>query len=277
MKKGLVIAGILIVVAVAAIIYSFASQGEVTGKVVEKVENNKILSCVDSDGKDAWNVKGNVNLRYDDGKDVKYEDYCDESSVVDYYCEGNSMLKAVYAGCPCSDGKCEGSKDECTENNCNPSNTREICLSGLWASCPQNQVCSSGKCTTPRTIVGVSRSGGGGGGSSSTASTESPASVDTSPTYTTTSLGDLQGEVYSDMAKYDRLEFTVGGNAGSITATEVTPTGVALILNTGETVSLSVGQTRNGDITSDGVNDISLRLKSTNIFTNKARILLGSL
>lgn len=266
-KKSLVI--MLLVVILAASIASFfifTDSNPLSGKVV-----SESIICTDSDGSDAWMIQGTVTLKESDGTTMVYTDNCEGTSTVDYVCEGNSVVKHVSTSkdCLCQNGACV--RVICSGNECNPSNTKQICSQGKWIDCIGESVCSSQVCITPSKAdvkyIGGGSSGDSGGPSSTSSSSTTPVSTET-----VRSIGTLSGAKTEDIAINEKILFTSKNIEHSLKASELLTTTMTFSLD-GNSYNLVVGDERKIDFDGNG-DDLSIILKSISMATNKANVLI---
>ncbi len=249
------------------------SSYSVTGRAVGAIDGKSVVSCTDSDGADAWNTRGTVTVVYTDGSIKTQTDSCEGSATVDYSCSSEGVIVSTSttpATCICQDGACIV---PCSETQCNPANSQQICDNGRWSTCPGEQVCSLGTCKEPQFVAEPRVSGGGGGGGGSSAA--APSSVTTS--VPERSLGTIDGIMSGEASSPEKLFFTLSNREHFINIQEITSTGVLLAVDSETAVRMAIGDERLYDFTGDNTNDFSLQLKSINLGNRKAKLLLSSL
>lgn len=267
-KKSLVIM-LLVVILVASVVsfFIFTGSNPLSGKVV-----SESVICTDSDGSDAWMTQGEVTLKESDGTVIVYTDSCEGTGTVDYICEGNNAVKHVSTSkeCLCQNGACV--RVICSGNECNPSNTKQICSQGKWVDCIGESVCSSEVCITPSKVKAKIIGGGSSGGSGESSSTSSSTTASVS-TETMRSIGTISGAITEDIAVNEKIIFAVNNIEHNLKASELLTTSMSAALN-GASFTLSVGEEKRTDLNNDGSNDLSIILKSISITTKKAKVLI---
>lgn len=122
---------------------------------------------------------------------------------------------------------------------------------------------SSVTCTDCPTGGGSSAAGGGGGGSTTSATT-----------YTI----DLTSPQTIDLAKNEKARFLSEGVWYTVTMGDVTETTATITVDaTGQSVTMTVEDEVSLDLDSDGTAELEVRLKSINLITSKAKLVLTSL
>jgi hypothetical protein len=162
----------------------------------------------------------------------------------------------------------------CSNNACNPSNSRQICVGEQWVNCLNEKVCNLGECVEPVSVgpstkkVIISEGGGGGGGGSVIVTTSVPPQPET-----TSSIGVVEdiGEIKAQ--ENEKVSFTIGGAEQNIKILSISPTSIAAQLN-GQGVSFGIGSEQRVDTNNDGGGDYSLVLDSINLALKKARFLV---
>jgi len=94
----------------------FVGFGDSAGLIENGGETIPVINCIDSDsGSDIFN-KGTVKFVDEFGQSYEKEDYCKEdfftSQIIEYSCEGNTLLKKKSYSClgsECIDGACKKS------------------------------------------------------------------------------------------------------------------------------------------------------------------------
>lgn len=105
-----------------------------------------------------------------------------------------------------------------------------------------------------------SSSGGGGGGGIGT---------------TVISIGELPSEYTTELKAGENIRFNFSGVKHFVSVTNLTETSVTIVVESKkQTFTLSVGETKNIDLTEDNIAEISVQLKSINIITKKAKIII---
>ncbi|MBS3081355.1 hypothetical protein J4416_00270 [Candidatus Pacearchaeota archaeon] len=133
--------------------------------------------------------------------------------------------------------------------------------------------CESGKCITLvdsytyRTIVGFKES------------EKTTIIIETTPLYQppveTHELGDINIEKSIEVLKDEKTFFSVSGNEYFIILKESNPTQATFeISGISEQVTIIVSETEDIDLTGDGNKEISLKIKSINIISNKVKLIL---
>jgi hypothetical protein len=111
MQKGLII-GIVVAVAVVAVIVGFMSSGDVTGNIA-KIEKAQ-YTCTDSDGnltrEESYFVRGSTERTWtESGKVQKGEDdECLSGRIKEWYCDNRATIKSKTKSCAngCANGAC---------------------------------------------------------------------------------------------------------------------------------------------------------------------------
>lgn len=117
-------------------------------------------------------------------------------------------------------------------------------------------------CPTPSTSSGISGGGGGGGGGG----------------VAKYNLEQLTEEKMLTLSKNDRVKFKTNEEEHSITLKEVTDTSVTLEVKSEiQTIELGFGETKSIDLNADGDNEISIKLKSINVLTKTADLVITPL
>lgn len=266
-KRGLIVILAIVILAVLLLLI-FKNTNNLAGKAVSSEET----ICTDSDGADAWTTQGTVTVKESDGTSVIYTDSCEGTGTVDYVCEGNKATKHLFTGreCLCQNGACI--PVQCSGNECNPSNTKQICSQGKWIDCSGESVCYADSCVKPSKanakIIGGGSSGdsGSGGGSSGTITQTSAAPE------TTRSIGAISGAITEDIGVNEKIIFTAENSEHNLKVSELLTTTVNAALD-GASFTLSVGEEKRTDFDGNG-DDLSVILKSISITTNKAKVLI---
>ena len=121
--------------------------------------------------------------------------------------------------------------------------------------------------------AGGGGSGGGGGGSAGS-STNNPVTIKQGENIDVGTLSTT--ETYTSIAKEGTVSFTVTGSSHSAKVLEVRDTSITVeISSTPQVLTLTVGETKDVDLTDDGKNDLSVTLKS--ITNSKADLVFKSL
>lgn len=137
--------------------------------------------------------------------------------------------------------------------------------------------CANGECDAVLvTSFRYVNNGGSSGGSSGLSDQSS--SVSAPSTANTYSIGSIDADETVELLKDDIVSFTFSGNGYYFTVQELSPVQVKLsISGVSSSVIVKVGEAREVDLNSDGVSDISIKLKSVNIISNKAKVILNNL
>ncbi|MEK6825231.1 MAG: hypothetical protein AABY00_00415 [Nanoarchaeota archaeon] len=265
------ILGILILSLIAFLVWGSSPSGfsVMTGQAIEEgstLEVRTLLQCTDSDGRGAVQTAGTVTLTYSDGSKEGYTDVCEGTATIDYACEGKNMIRESYSpvGCSCTNGACI----QCLANECNPTNSQQICSNNVWTLCQNNQVCVAGKCETPLTIPTREPTGGGGGSSGGGTITPSPS---VSSSEKVISLGTLSSSITQDLGSAERVVFKINSEYTLKPAT-VSTSGVSFIWRyTSESLERNVFLSVGDEITIDS---FLLKLKSVSTLNNKAKIII---
>ena len=168
----------------------------------------------------------------------------------------------------------ERAEGVCSNNECNPSNSRQICAGGSWVNCLNEKVCNFGECVAPisagPSVKKIVYSGGGssGGGESEVVTTFTPAEPET-----ISSLGVVEDISEIRVKENEKATFSIGGVEQSIKAVSISPTSAATLQN-GQEANFNIGDERKSDVNNDGVKDYSLRLDSINFISKEARFLV---
>ncbi len=116
-------------------------------------------------------------------------------------------------------------------------------------------------CTNCGGAGGGAAAGGGGGGAA-----------------VKIALGELTSSVTQDLARGEKVTFTLGGESHSVSVTSLTETTAALVIQSHpQKVTMTVGEEKSFDVNDDGKNDISVKLNSLNVLTKKIKITLTPL
>lgn len=175
-----------------------------------------------------------------------------------------------------SDNKAQVENILCVENTCNPDYLEQICLNGEWVGCDSGEVCSLGACVKPkqvsasvRYVGGGSDEGSGGGGSSSQTTSSTPVVSEN-----IISLGDIDGSVIQEIAENDKLTFNLNGSGYSIKGLTIVNPSASLNIDGKNTMNINIGEEKMVDFDSNGINDLSIIMKSISLTTKKAKLLL---
>jgi hypothetical protein len=271
-KKSLLISLGIVVIVILAILLFFLLKN--TGSIAGKAVSSEETVCTDSDGTDAWATRGTVTVRESDGTTAIYTDSCEGTDTVDYVCEGNRAVKHLSTSkeCLCQNGACI--PVQCSDNECNPSNTRQICSQGKWIDCGGDAVCYANVCVTPSKanakIIGGGSSGDSGGGAST--GTTTTTQTTTTPE-TTRSIGTIEGAITEDITINEKIVFIAENSEHNLKVNELATISMSALLD-GNSFSLEVGGEKRTDFDGDGSDDLSIILKSINIATKKAKVLI---
>jgi hypothetical protein len=114
---------------------------------------------------------------------------------------------------------------------------------------------------------GTTSSGGGGGGGAGGATTTA-----------VTPVTELTKSLTSELGKDELLGFSFGGANHTLTVLNITDTTATIQIESApQILTLALEEERQIDLNADGVNDISLKLKSINTITKKATFVLTPL
>ena len=239
-KILLSIASLFIIVLIISLTVSFLKkESGITGKVLENEDSIVVIAektCKDSDN----------------GKDYFIEGFVD-------YCNGE---------------KCSREKDLCSgktlrERYCN---NEEISYEDY--ECESE--CDSGACINLLKDYKHSYSGGSGGGSSEGrggVTISAPGiSQESRHTY---NLGELNSEHSLEIIKGDNIKFSIGAKEYLLKLEDNTETQMTMNINSAQQFILSIGEEKNIDLDNDGTFEISLRLKSINIITQKISLFIN--
>ena len=265
------LAAIGLVIILASVVLSRIDYSVTGGAVGDIAEG--VVSCTDSDGADAWNTRGFVTVAYDDGNSETRTDFCENGAAIDYSCTAEGNVISSSKACSCSGGACETAL--CSGTQCNPDNSKQICSGGAWVECSGEQVCSLGTCKEPEFVAEVRVAGGGSGGSGGSSGTTSSASP--APSTPERSVGTIDGSMYVEASAPEKLIFTLAGTQHSITVSAIDATSATVAVDSAAAGMLSPGDERLYDFNGDGANDLSLQLKSINLGSKTARLLLSDL
>jgi len=222
---------------VSRYVYTKSPQKEITGKVVEEIEEIPAIqqgtTCEDSDYGKAYGVIGNV-VYCENGKCSDEKDYCSSKKLTEWYCEKNQKKSIEY--------ECEFS---CDDGAC-------VSLATKYES----------EYTT------VSRGGGGGGsggdGASGTGFTEGSG--------TTYELGSLISEQTIYPSKNDNIKFNLVADY-TLTISDNSKTQITIsVVGTSQSFMLNVRDDNNLDLNQDTINDIYMKIVSINAITGKIEI-----
>ncbi len=160
----------------------------------------------------------------------------------------------------------------CSGSECNPTNTQQICQSGQWANCPNEQVCTLGACATPINVkldspevFSISGGSDSGGGSSSAGTS--------TPSQSIRALGEIGTEDSYSLISGEKISVIRNGATGIFTLTLGT-TSATLQFEQGTTLIINLGEEKSADISNDGIADISFLLKSINIVKKEGRFII---
>src|SRR3989344_2732602 len=118
--------------------------------------------------------------------------------------------------------------------------------------------------------------GGSSGGSSGLSDQSSTASIQS--TASTYDIGSIDVDEIVELLNGDTVSFTLSGNGYYFVVQELSPIQIKLLISgLSSQVNVKVGEVQQIDITADGIPDISIKLKSVNIITNKAKLILNSI
>ncbi|MBI2632169.1 hypothetical protein HYW75_04140 [Candidatus Pacearchaeota archaeon] len=267
LKKSLIIF-LAITILVILVFLVLKNSNSPTGKVIS--EN---VICTDSDGTDSFSSQGTVTLKGSDGSSIIYSDSCEGSETVDYVCEDNRAIKHLSVGenCVCQNGACI--PVQCFGNECNPSNTKQICSQGNWINCAGESICYANSCITPSKANAKIIGGGGSGDSGSGGGSGTTSSSSTASTETTRTIGNINTANTEEISINEKIIFLINGNEHNLKVTSLSSTLMNAELD-GGSFSLEVGGEKRTDFNNDGIKDLSLILKSISLTTNKARLLI---
>lgn len=270
-KKSLLITlGIIVVLIILALfLFILKIPNSLSGKAISSGD----AVCSDSDGADAWATRGTVTLQNSDGSTIIYTDSCEGTETVDYVCDGNRVIKHLSTGenCVCQSGACI--PVQCSGNECNPSNTKQICSQGKWIDCAGDSVCYASSCITPSKANAKIIGGGGSGDSGSSGGSGTTTSSSIASTETTRSTGTISGATTEEISVNEKIIFTTENIEHTLKVNELGVTNMNAALD-GNSFSLEVGAEKRTDFDGDGTDDLSIILKSINIATKKAKVLI---
>ncbi|HLC31765.1 MAG TPA: hypothetical protein VJK51_03790 [Candidatus Nanoarchaeia archaeon] len=132
-------------------------------------------------------------------------------------------------------------------------------------------MCSLGACVDAVTRFSSSGSGsssGGGGGGSSGDSVGS-----SSVSGQTFALGALDSEQTLELAVADVMQFAVLGTTYSLSLSSKTPS-EAVFFSGSQSYSITVGTSQDLDLNGVGGREVTLKVKSINVITNKVKVIL---
>lgn len=191
-------------------------------------------SCMDSDGKN-YAIQGNVN-------------YCEnkECTTKTDLCSGNTLTEWL----------CENDEVRMDEH---------LCEFG----------CDFGNCVNKvTTYIG----GGGntyfisGGGGEETSSTSSQSISQTQHIY---DLGTLDSEKSVEVINKDIIKFTLSGMQYTIILQDSSQTQATLAISSlSNPTVINVGNAQTIDLNGDGTSDVSIKVKSINVISNKVKLVL---
>ena len=179
-----------------------------------------------------YGIKGNVNYCKDGECATKY-DSCSGKTMIELLCENEEIKSEEYL--------CEFD-------------------------------CDSGVCVNKITTIRYSGSGGGssgGGGDGGTLSSESSIVSEVGQMY---DLVILDSEKSIEAVNNDIIKFTLSGLQYNMVIQSLSQTQVTLAINSLPSITLDVGKTKSVDLNSDGNSDLSIKVKSINVISNKVKL-----
>ena len=206
--------------------------------------------------------------------------------VINNVSEGSSVSSSAEKSCVDSDGinyEIKGNVNYCENGACT---TKTDSCSGRtlteW-SCGGNEArsgehacefdCDSGACINKVTAFSVK--GGfvsGGGGGSGGGSSSSPSVSEAQQIY---DLGALDSEKSAEFITNEAIKFTLSGTQYTILLQSSSQTQAVLAINSlPNSIVIGVGKTQAVDLNSDGNSDVSIKVKSINVISNKVKLVL---
>lgn len=193
-------------------------------------------SCVDSDGKN-YGIQGNVDY-CENGECTTKTDLCSGKTLTEWLCENQEVRSDEHV--------CEF---ECDLGSCINKVTASIGGGG------ETYFIS-----------------GGGGGGGETSSTSSPSISETQQIY---DLGILDSEKSADVINKDVIKFTLSGTQYAIILQGSSPTQATLAISSlSGSIIINVGKAQSVDLNGDGTSDVSIKVKSINVISNKVKLVL---
>ena len=189
---------------------------------------------------------------------------CVDSDGKDYGIKGNVNY--------CKDGECSVKSDSCSGKTL------------IELLCENEEIrseeylcefdCDSGVCVNKVTKMRYFGSSGSDGGGSDGETSSSGSSV-VSETQQIYDLGTLDSEKSVEIMNNDIIEFTLSGLKYNMVLQSLSQTKATLSISSlSNSIIIDVGKTQSVDLNSDGNSDISIKVKSINVISNKVKLFL---
>ena len=226
---------LIVVLLLAAWLNSPTGYAVYDSSVTDSISQSGQKSCVDSDEKN-YGIQGKVDY-CENGECITKTDSCSGKTLTEWLCE-NQEVK---------------SDEHVCEFECD------------FGSCINKVTASIGGGGETYFI-----SGGGGGGETSSTSSQS-----ISQTQQIYDLGILDSEKSVDVINKDIIKFTLSGAQYTIILQDSSQTQATLqISSLSNPTTINVGNTKTIDLNGDEISDVSIKVKSINVISNKVKLVL---